>query len=190
MFFGIVEIVLFAVALVYACMWVLNPGANYEPYAALFALLGGGVELFRRLAYQKTLSEHDQKLVVAFRGLFAESGLLQLYLRHDFLLPLKREALVPLTTIVETWTGESHYFVDSRLRSKQKTFIQAANELADEIARYTVPDGRGNVSVITREMDPENLPSHVREEAQAIDAKLPAFLQAHEELLALCNKLA
>lgn len=105
-------------------------------------------------------------------------------------LPLRREAVAPLNTIAETWTDESHKFADERLRPKAEIFVEAATELALEIARYTVPDGRGNVSVITRDMDPENLPVHVREEAEAINAKLPAFLRAHEELLALCNKLA
>ncbi|MES2014183.1 MAG: hypothetical protein V4445_10550 [Pseudomonadota bacterium] len=62
-------------------------------------------------------------------------------------------------------------------------------ELAGEIIRYTVPDGNGSISVITRQMNPENLPEHVRAEARAIDAKLPAFLQSHEALLITFNRL-
>jgi len=92
-FLGFIEVGLFAIAVVYACLWVVNPSANYEPYAALFGLLGGGVELVRRFRRYRTLSDHDRKLVQIFRGLFAESGLIRLYQRHDFLLPLKREAV-------------------------------------------------------------------------------------------------
>lgn len=136
------------------------------------------------------LSEHDRELAKSFRALFADSGLFHLYQGHDFLLPLRKEATVPLYTVVETWTDEAHFFVHPELRNKQAIFIRAANELANEIVRYTVPDGNGNVGVITRHMDPENLPSHVRDEAKAIESKLPAFLQAHEELLAKCNEIA
>lgn len=189
-FLGTIEFILFVIAVVFAGLWIANPSANYEPYAALFGLLfGGGVELLRRFKSPQVLSDHDRKLAQTFRGLFADSDLICLYQQHDFLLPLKREAVVPLNAIVETWKNESHYFVDKRLRAKQMVFVKAANELAHEIARYTVPDGNGYVSVITSQMDPENLPSHVRDEARAIDAKLPAFLRTHEELLALCNKL-
>lgn len=136
------------------------------------------------------LTHHDQNLVLKFRGLFADSGLYRLYQGHDFLLPLKKEATAPLYEVVETWTDEAHLFSHPELRTKQLEFINSANELATEIVRYTVPDGNGNISVITRQMDPENLAPHVRAEAKAIDAKLPAFLQSHEELLAICNRLS
>jgi hypothetical protein len=136
-----------------------------------------------------SLSEHDRELVRRFRALFADPGLFQLYQRHDFLLPFSQEALRPLYTVVEAWTTEAHFFSNPELRSKQAIFIRAANELAGEIVRYTVPDGNGNVTVISRHMDPESLPSHVRDEARAIDAKLPAFLRSHEELLEKCNEL-
>jgi quinol monooxygenase YgiN len=184
------EALFFLAAIVFTGFWIASPSANYESYAALFGLLGGGVELLRRRRPHKTMSDHDRQLARIFRSLFADSGMLRLYQGHDFLLPFKKEATVPLYTIVETWTDEAHYFVHPRLRSKQATFIKAANELAGEVLRYTVPDGQGNVSVVTRDMDPENLPSHVKAEAKAIDAKLPEFLRAHEALLALCNELA
>ena len=186
----VVETLFFVAAIVFTGFWIASPSANYEPYAALFGLLGGGVELFRRFRPHSALSDHDRQLAKSFRSLFADSGLIRLYQGHDFLLPLKKEATAPLYTVVETWTDEAHYFVHPRLRNKQAAFIKAANELASEVVRYTVPDGRGNVSVVTRDMDPENLPSHVRNEAKAIDAKLPEFLRTHEELLAVCNKLA
>lgn len=134
-------------------------------------------------------TNHDRELAQSFRSLFAGSGLFREFQGHDFLLPFRKAATVPLYTVVETWTDEAHFFTHPELRSKQAVFIAAANELAEEIVRYTVPDGNGNVSVITRHMDPENLPEHVRLEARAIDAKLPAFLQSHEELLAACNLL-
>lgn len=135
-----------------------------------------------------TLSDHDRQLIENFRALFAESGHLRMYQSHDFLLPLKREATVPLYTVVETWVDEAHFFSNQELRCRQIAFIKAANELAFEIIRYTVPDDNGNISVIMRDMDPHNIPSYVRNEANSINAKLPAFLKSHENLLALCNK--
>jgi hypothetical protein len=135
------------------------------------------------------LTSHDRQLAKNFHSLFADSGLFKEFQGHDFLLPFRKTATVPLYTVVETWTDEAHFFMHPELRSKQAIFITAANELAEEIVRHTVPDGNGNVSVITRQMDPENLPEHVRAEARAIDAKLPAFLQSHENLIAACNRL-
>jgi hypothetical protein len=184
------EVLLFLTGLVFVGLWIANPSANYEPYAALFGLLGGGVDLWRRFRPQRSLATHDLQLVRSFRALFADSGHIRQYQGHDFLLPFRKQALAPLYEVVETWTDEAHYFVNAKLRKKQAAFIKAANELSTEIVRYTVPDGNGNVSVITRNMDSENLPPEVMEEAKAIDAKLPAFLRTHEELLALCNKLA
>jgi hypothetical protein len=186
----IVETLCFLVAVTFSALWVATPSGNYEAYAALFGLLGGGVELFRRFLSQHALNAHDRQLVQSFRALFTDAGLIRLYQEHDFLLPFKKQALAPLYEVVETWLDEAHYFVHAGLRKKQVAFIKAANELATEVVRHTVPDGRGNVSVLIRDMDPENLPPYVREEAKAIDAKLPAFVRAHEELLALCNKLA
>ncbi|WP_144656362.1 hypothetical protein [Achromobacter dolens] len=149
-----------------------------KEFLALFGILG-----------PLPLSEHDQALVKEFRALFADSGLFRLYKNHDFLLPLSQRATSPLYTVVETWIDEAHFFVNSDLRAKQFIFIKAAKELAEEIIRYTVPDGNGNITVISRHMDPENLPPHVLDEAKAIDAKLPAFLQAHEDLLTKCKDL-
>lgn len=188
----IFEVLLFIAGLVFIGLWIASPSANYEPYAALFALLGGSsfVDLLRRFRSQRALTAHDRQLVQRFRALFADTGHLRQYQGHDFLLPFRKQALAPLYEVVETWTDEAHYFVHAKLRKKQAAFIKAANELSSEIVRYTVPDGNGNVSVITRDMDPENLPPEVRAEAKAIDAKLPAFLRTHEELLTLCNKLA
>lgn len=189
MILGILEIVSFFITIVFLGLWIAYPSANYEPFAALFGLLGSGCDLLRRFKSQGILPDHDRKLAQKFRGLFAEPGLIQQYQGHNFMLPLRREAVAPLNEVAEIWTDESHKFADQRLRLKGEAFVKAATELALEIAHHTVPDGHGNVSVITRHMDPENLPAHVRDEAKAIDAKLPAFLRAHEELLALCNAL-
>lgn len=186
----IFEVLLFVAGLVFIGLWIFNPSGNYEPFVALLGLLGGGgAEFFRRLRSRSSLTPHDRQLAQSFRALFADAGHIRQYQGHDFLLPFRKQALAPLYEVVETWTDEAHYFVNAKLRKKQAAFIEAAHELSSEIVRYTVPDGNGNVSVITRDMDPENLPPEAREEAKAIDARLPAFLRTHEELLALCNKL-
>ena len=95
---------------------------------------------------QDVLSSHDRELAKSFRSLFADSGLFREFQGHDFLLPLRKIATVPLYMVVETWTDEAHFFTHPELRSKQAIFIAAASELAGEIVRYTVPDGNGNVS--------------------------------------------
>lgn len=137
-----------------------------------------------------TLSEHDRTLIKNFRSLFADSGILRMYIGHDFLLPLRKEATVPLYTVVETWVDEAHLFSNPELRELQLAFISAANELSSKIVGNTVPDNNGNISVITSRMDPENLPQHVKDEAASINAKLPLFIQTHEALIAKCNVIS
>jgi len=45
------EVVLFVIGLAFTVVWLLNPTGPYEPFAALFGLIGGGgVDLYRRRA--------------------------------------------------------------------------------------------------------------------------------------------
>src|SRR5690606_8428093 len=62
------------------------------------------------------LTNHDHELGKSFRSLFADSGLFQEFQGHDFLLPLRKAATVPLYTVVETWTDEAHFFTHPELR--------------------------------------------------------------------------
>jgi len=186
----IIEICCLVATVVFAGLWIANPTGNYEPYTVLAGVGLTLSELVRRRSSKDSLSEHDKQLVQAFRALFAQSGLIKHYKEHDFLLPFKRDYLTPLYEVVECWSDESHSFSNAELQEKKLAFFAAANALSEEIVRYTVPTGNGYVGVITRDMDPENLPQHVKSEAKAIDEKLPAFVQAHEELIQLTNKLS
>jgi hypothetical protein len=198
MFLLLLEIAAFLVALTCTALWIAYPSQSYESWAALFGLLGGGLEFYRRWAAARkrdapltpSLTEHDKNLIANFRALFAESGLIRYYRETDFMLPFKQTALAPLYTFVETWNDEQHRFNNPELRAALEIFSKAATDLADEVVRYTVPDGRGHVTVLTRGMDPESPSEEVRNEAKAIDAKVPAFIEAHEKLVALCNRLA
>ncbi len=131
------------------------------------------------------MTDHDKELFRSFKALFSDSGIIKYYKEHYFLLPFSRNHLTPLTTVVECWNDESHSFINAHLQEAKIRFLLAANALAEEISRYTVPDGNGCVSVITRDMDRDNLPSHVKVEAQEIDSKLPEFVQSHEHLIRL-----
>jgi hypothetical protein len=135
------------------------------------------------------LGEHDKTLFASFKALFSDSRVIKHYKEHDFLLPLRQSNLTPLREVVEQWEDESHNFVNPSLQQAKVAFLKAANALSEEVNRYTVPTDNGSVSVITRDMDPENLPVHVKAEAKAIDARLPAFVQTHEELIRIGNSL-
>ena len=136
------------------------------------------------------ITDHDKVLFRSFKSLFCDSGIIRYYKEHDFLLPFNRNYIAPLNTVVEHWDDESHNFVNASLQSAKVRFFLAANALAEEISRHTVPDGNGNVSVITRNMDCENLPDHVRQEAKKIDSKLPEFVESHESLVRLGQSLS
>ncbi len=137
-----------------------------------------------------TITGHDKELFMSLKSLFSDSGIIKYYKEHDFLLPLNRNYIAPLYTVVECWGDESHNFVNPSLQEAKVRFCLAANALAEKISRYTVPDRNGNLSVITRDMDPENLPDHVREEAKEIDSKLPEFVESHEALVRLGKSLS
>lgn len=104
------------------------------------------------------------------------------------MLSFRSEYLAPLNTVANIWDDAAHSFINKELEQKRLQFVQAAYDLAMEIAGKTVPEG-DYVTVIPRGADPENLEQWVRDDARAIDAKLPVFINAHEELLKLGNKL-
>jgi len=136
------------------------------------------------------ITDHDKELFKSFKSLFSDSGIITYYKEHDFLLPFNRNHMAPLTTVVECWGDESHNFVNTSLQEAKLRFFSAANALAEKISRYTVPDRNGCLSVITHDMDRENLPDHVREEAKEIDSKLPEFVESHEALIRLGQSLS
>ena len=136
------------------------------------------------------MTAHDKELFKSFKALFSDSGIIKYYKEHHFLLPFNRNHLTPLTTVVECWNDESHNFINGPLQEAKIRFLLAADALAEEISHYTVPDGNGSVSVITRDMDHDNLPNHVKVEAKEIDSKLPEFVQSHEHLIRLGQSLS
>jgi hypothetical protein len=144
----------------------------------------------RFISGSDVMTEHDKDLFNSFKALFSDSGIIKHYKEHDFLLPFSRSYLAPLYEFVELWGDESHNFINPSLQKFKVKFSMAANALTAEVTRYTVPDSNEYVSVITRGMDPENLPDHVKIEAKVIDSKLPEFVRSHEELIRFGNSLS
>ena len=176
----IVSFVSAVLAVVFYGLWSYGMPGRFDAYAgfagAIFVLTTA-VE-FRKV----TLTPHDHRLFAEFKSLFADRYLIPIYQSHDFLLPFRKTAVDPLYTVDAIWSDAAHSFNNKALERKRVAFVRAASELAQEIARGTIPKG-AYVTVIPREMDPENLAEWVKQDAQAINAKLPAFIQAHEELL-------
>lgn len=167
-------------AVIFAGLWSYGVQGRFDAYAGLagaLCVLTTGFGLGKR-----TLSPHDQRLFAEFKALFADAFLIPAYQSHDFLLPFRKVSVDPLYTVDAIWRDAAHSFNDKALEKKRVAFVRAASELAQEIAGKTIPKG-DFVTVIPRDMDPENLADWVREDARAINAKLPAFVQAHEDLL-------
>ncbi len=136
------------------------------------------------------LTYHDEKLFQDFRSLFAEPGYVALYREHHFLSPFPRAAWLPLMRVTDTWTDAAHMFSHPKLEERALKFREAAGALANAIAKYTTPTDSGtHITTLPRREDPENPPQWVRDEAEEIHSLVPAFIDAHEELLKLGNSL-
>ena len=171
-------------------MWSISSPTSYEPWIGLATSTLGGITLHRqRFNQKKSLSEADKQLFQAFKALFSEKNLIPYYKTNDFLLAFRRSHLDPLYEVNNQWGDEAHNFANEAMQERKRAFYDAAKELTEAVLKYTIPDGRGNVTVIPLKVDQENLPPHIREEAKAIDAKVPAFIQAHEELMKIGNRL-
>lgn len=139
---------------------------------------------------KKGLTPHDEKLFQKFRGLFSDHGYIRAYREHDFLSLFHRDYVKPLFEVVETWSDAAHMFSNQALEKKRVDFVKAATDLGLKIAQYTTPtDGNTHVTVFPRGADPEKPPDWVRREAEEINAAVPAFVKAHEDLLMLGNSL-
>ena len=176
----IVSILSAVLAVVFYGLWSYGVPGRFDAYAgfagAIFVLTTA-VE-FRKV----TLTPHDHRLFAEFKSLFADSYLIPVYQSHDFLLPLRKTVVDPLYTVDAVWGDAAHSFNDKALERKRVAFVRSASELAQEIARGTIPKG-AYVTVVPREMDLEDLADWVKQDAQAINAKVPAFVHAHEDLL-------
>lgn len=135
------------------------------------------------------ITAHDRNLFSEFKNLFSNTGLIKYYKEHDFLLPFPLQHITPLYKVVEHWNDEAHNFTNSTLQKAKIDFVTAAHELAYVISQYTVPTGDGSVSVVTRDIDPENIPPNIKNEAKNINEKLPSFITFHEKLISLGNSL-
>ncbi|WP_440531809.1 hypothetical protein [Variovorax sp. YR566] len=176
----IVRLVSAILAVVFYGLWSYGVPGRFDAFAG-FA--GAVFVLTTVVEFRKpTLTPHDHRLFAEFKSLFADSSLIPVFRSHDFLLPFRKAGVDPLYTVDAIWGDAAHSFNDKALEGKRVAFVRAASELAQEIARGTIPKG-AYVTVIPREMDPENLADWVKQDAQAINAKVPAFIQSHEELL-------
>lgn len=136
------------------------------------------------------LTPHDERLFQDFRALFADRGYIALYRDHHFLSPFPREAWLPLMRVADTWIDAAHTFSHPQLEARALKFRQAGAALANAIAMYTTPtDSQTHITTLTKRVDPEDPPQWILDEVAEIHSLIPAFIDAHEELLRLGNGL-
>ena len=191
MIVAIVRIVAVLAMAICAIGWVWFPTiARFDAFLGLATVFAFVVTTQFFVARYNKLNEHDQHLFNEFRALFSDRSLIQIFRDHDFLISFRREYMAPLQTVVAVWDDAAHAFTNRKLEEKRVTFVKAATELAMMIWNNTVPSyGGDHITVIPRDVDPENLPEHIRQEAREINALVPPFVAAHEDLIRTANGL-
>ena len=127
----------------------------------------------------------DIQLFEEFEYFFVTNDLIRFYMEHNFLESFDRRFIEPLYKFVETWDNAAHQFIDSELENERKRLHEAANVLGGTIAKNTVPNGRGLISVKPDHLAGGPTPDWVIRDANEINSLVPQFVELHENFIRL-----
>jgi hypothetical protein len=190
---------LFAVsALVGAEAWFLkgyfSGQPDFEPAIAFVAALGillAKEPLRARFSAGSSNRRHDQALFQEFLRALPVEPTVRVLKEHDFGDSVRRQAITPLYEFSDTWDSVEKEFLDKKLEKERKALFALARELANEIARRTVPvGGQDYISVYSDQLraSEHGRPSHVLVDAHFLNAKALAFVPKYEAFVRLCRE--
>jgi hypothetical protein len=173
-----------------ACWIFFDSDYRFDVYFGVSSFVFGMLFIRDWHPTPEALTPHDVALFREFRSLFADAGYIQAYRDHDFLSYFRKSYLEPLFTVTQTWDDAAHSFTNKALEAKRLDFVRAASLLGIRISTNTIPtDDMQFVTVIPRGIDPEALPTWVKQDAKAIHDLIPGFVDTHEDLLKCGNQL-
>ena len=167
---------------------------EFEPAIAFILTLGAIFTkdpIKAKLGLGKKTNRHDQGLFKEFLKVLPNDPTLRFLKEHDFGNSFNRKYVEPLYDFAETWNSVEKEFINMKLEKKKKELHFQAKELAFEIAKRTVPVGKGDfVSVFSENMRNSNgqRPPHVIEDAGVLNEKASSFVPLYENFVRLCRE--
>lgn len=188
--FVIFEIIALVVTAVLAILWIRDPSGNYEPWTILCALVGVIAEIYRRFKHKtpnnSVSRSHDQALFHEFQQILPAEPTLRLFKEHDFGNSFRKQAIGPLYDFVATWDTVEKEFLNKEVESKKKSLYSAAEDLAMEFARRTVPIGAGDFASVFSDNQRNSghpRPPSVIEDARVLNEKTTEFVPKYEDFV-------
>ena len=183
-----IEVVSIIFSILFGGLWINNPAGPYEPPFAVAGFVFVITEFYRRYQNKTSankINEKDIELFEEFCELFSNNDLIRFYKEHDFLASFDRKYLEPLNSFIENWDNAAHEFADNSLENERKKLYQSAFSLGTMIAKNTVPDENGRISVKPTNLPPGPTPDWVIKDAKEINALVPPFIKLHEDFVRL-----
>lgn len=190
------ENILYILSLVLAEAWFLDGyfsgKVEYEPLIVFLTLLAAIFTkdmIKAKLGFGGESNNHDSVLFEEFLRIFPINPTLFLLKEKDFGDSFPREDLQPLYKFVDTWNSVDKEFLNKKLEKERRSLYSAAEDLASEFAKRTVPIGEGDyISVF-----PDNLrgglrPDHVIEDAKVLNQKAREFTPKYESFIRICKR--
>ncbi len=140
--------------------------------------------------YREPINEHDIALFKKYKAIFVDNGVAETYRQHDFLGTFAEADWRPLSRFVDTWGAVEYEFVDKKLNSDLKRVYVSGKDLAEKIARCTVPIGsEGSLRSVKPDGLPGgSIPEDIREQARLINDAVPPFVTAHKKFVRRANR--
>ena len=185
------EIIATIVCILFGILWLQNPDGPYEPPFAVSSFVLVITELYRRYSkksLKSNINKKDVELFEEFIALFSNNDLIRFYKEYDFLGSFDKKFIDPLYEFIEFWDNAAHEFIDEELENEKNNLYKAAYELGTTIARNTVPNRHGFISVKPDHLAGGPTPDWVINDAKEINALAPRFVELHEAFIRLGRK--
>jgi len=128
---------------------------EFEPAIAFIIALGAIFTkdpIKEKLGFTKKTNRHDQELFEEFLKVLPNEPTLRFLKEHDFGNSFNRKYIEPLYDFIETWDSVEKEFINVKLEKKKKELHFQAKELGFEIAKRTVPVGKGDFASVFSEI--------------------------------------
>jgi hypothetical protein len=129
------------ITLLLSVVWLCRT-PDWEPLIATFTAFCAylGLDVWKTFI---RLSQHDKRLLSAFRELLPSDSRAVVFLRQDDVaVPFKYTALRPLQEFVATWNSADYEFDDRRLEKARNNFYTSLSQFLDMLSIQTYPSDK------------------------------------------------
>lgn len=109
------------------------------------------------------------------------------YRTHDFGADFQPEYADALHRFAQDWNSPDHEFVDKKLEKERKLLYEKGFAMASAIAKYTVPNQNGWISVVPDRIRGEPRPEWIREEAKLLNEAARQFSASYDRFIRIAR---